>query len=139
MLGTFSDWQAMRYVEDGSQVCAMWTDPTRSSARKAHAFVAHRRGPRSFNEVSVSFGVELRDGSKVEATIDKQRFELYTDGDSAWNPSAGEDRRMVDAMRAGAELTVRGTAADGTTLSDTYSLMGFTAAHRKLDEACQVR
>lgn len=139
LLGTFSDWQAMRYVEDGAQVCAMWTDPRETPVEGAHAFVAHRRGPQSFHEVSVQFATPLRDGATVLASIGEQRFELYSEGRSAWNPSAEADRRMVGAMRAGATLEVVATGASGASLRHSYSLIGFTAAHEALNEACGAR
>ena len=33
-------------------------------------------------------------------------------------------------------MTVEGESADGRQTSDVYSLLGFTAAHEAIDEAC---
>jgi hypothetical protein len=141
-LGQFSDWQAIHYVEDGQRVCSMWSDPIQRgdhpSRGDAHAFIAHR-GSEHVHEVSLQFGVDLKARSTVVAAIGKQRFKLYVDGDGAWNPSLGEDQRMVDAMRRGANLVVSASTADGRKLKDTYSLSGFTAAHKAIGKACNIK
>ena len=135
LIGNFTDWQAMSYDDDG-KVCSLWTNPKPAGRREAHAFVAHRPAAQSFHEVSIRFAVPLKKDSTVSAVIGRQRFTMYVDGDSAWNPSIAEDQRMVQAMRAGAILTVTGTTATGETVRDTYSLSGFTAAHQSASRAC---
>ena len=42
---------------------------------------------------------------------------------------------MVDAMRKGADLTVKGTSGRGTQSTDQYSLMGLTQALDKIEQA----
>ena len=59
--------------------------------------------------------------------------------DGAWNPSGGEDVRMVNAMRKGAKLELTATTSDGRRLRDVYSLSGFTAAHKAVNNACDVK
>ena len=137
LLGSFTDWRAMRY-DDGGKVCSMWADD-QSRTSGTHAFVAHRVQQKSFHEITVQLGTPLKSGSTLEAVIGSQRFKLYVDGDSAWNNTAKEDLRMVRAMRAGATLKVRGTTRDGRSISRKFSLKGFTAAHKALNKACNVR
>ena len=43
---------------------------------------------------------------------------------------------LVDALKAGSQLTVRGTSQRGTDTTDTYSLSGVTAAMAEIDKAC---
>ena len=140
LLGTFRDWNAMEYMESGDPVCVMWSDPGQvgSSARalKPHAFVSHRPGQRAFHEVSIQVGTPLRAGSVLVLRVGEQRFTLYTDGDSAWNNSLKEDLRLIRAMRAGRTINISATAADGKEIRDSYSLFGFTAAHRSINSAC---
>ena len=40
-------------------------------------------------------------------------------------------------MKAGSDLTVRGTSTRDTFSLDTFSLLGFTAAHQAMVQACQ--
>jgi len=41
-------------------------------------------------------------------------------------------------MRRGGTLVVKGTSSRGTDTTDRYSLMGFTAAHNAISQACGV-
>ena len=41
--------------------------------------------------------------------------------------------------RAGAEMVVTGTSWRGTETRDTYSLSGFSAAHKAISTACRVK
>jgi hypothetical protein len=63
-------------------------------------------------------------------------FRLFTAGDGAWNSSTDKDNEMVQAMIRGADLVIAGESSRGTKTTDTYSLLGFTAAHRAMTEAC---
>jgi hypothetical protein len=143
LLGSFRDWSSMHYEANNARVCVTWTDPTQSSGsnreQKPHAFVSHRPGARAFHEVSIQVGTPLRAGSVLIAMVGEQRFTLYSDGDSAWNNSLKEDLRLIRAMRAGRSVTITATAADGAQIRDSYSLFGFTAAHRVINEACKAK
>jgi hypothetical protein len=44
---------------------------------------------------------------------------------------------MVDAMRKGSELTVKGTSGRGTQSIDEYSLKGLAQALDKIDKECR--
>jgi len=39
-------------------------------------------------------------------------------------------------MIRGAEMVIAGESSRGTQTTDTYSLLGFTAAHEAMNEAC---
>jgi hypothetical protein len=71
--------------------------------------------------------------------IDGKQFSLFTDDDTAWGGDAKVDSALVAAMKAGATMIVKGTSARGTLTTDTYSLAGFTAAHKAIDKACDVK
>ncbi|MGZ8996253.1 MAG: invasion associated locus B family protein [Rhodospirillales bacterium] len=43
---------------------------------------------------------------------------------------------MLDAMRAGRQMVVKGTSTRGTLTTDTYSLNGFSTALQSIDKAC---
>ena len=49
---------------------------------------------------------------------------MYTQNDGAWIKNVAEEARMIDAMRKGADLTVKGTSGRGTQSTDQYSLKG---------------
>ena len=41
---------------------------------------------------------------------------MYTQNDGAWIKNVAEEARLIDAMRKGADLTVKGTSTRGTQL-----------------------
>ena len=70
------------------------------------------------------------------AAVGPDEFRMFTDADAAWNRSPENDADMVTKMIAGSSLTVLGESSRGTETRDIYSLLGFTAAHEAIDEAC---
>ncbi len=68
------------------------------------------------------------------------KFEFFTQNSggtgSAWVEDAAVERRVVDAMKGGAQIVVTGVSQRGTTTKDTYSLGGISAALDKVHEAC---
>ncbi|MFI5018219.1 MAG: invasion associated locus B family protein, partial [Dongiales bacterium] len=59
--------------------------------------------------------------------------------DRAWAKDATADKAMIDAMRKGSSLTVKGTSSRGTEITDTYSLLGFSKAYQAIGAACKVQ
>jgi invasion protein IalB len=62
---------------------------------------------------------------------------MYTQGDGLWIKNAAEEERMVDAMRKGADATVKGVSAKGTETTDVFSLKGLTQALDRLTQDCK--
>ncbi|MEE8247875.1 MAG: invasion associated locus B family protein, partial [Alphaproteobacteria bacterium] len=63
-------------------------------------------------------------------------WDLFTNGASAWAPTAVDDKAIVKSMRAGSSMTVKGTSSRGTQTTDTYSLLGFSKALGAITKAC---
>ena len=91
---------------------------------------------RPLGEVSVEAGYTYKPGSEVEITVDGQNFKLFTQGGNAWAYDEKGDRALLEAMRAGRQMVVKGTSSRGTLTTDTYSLAGFSAALQSIDKAC---
>jgi len=62
---------------------------------------------------------------------------MYTQADGAWVKNAAEETRLVDAMRKGADLAVKGTSAKGTASTDVYSLRGLPEALNRVGQECK--
>lgn len=99
-------------------------------------FVSYRPGANVAGEVAFTGGYPYRSGSTVQVTIGDATFELFTDGDWAWPAAAGDDARLVAAMKRGAEARVVGVSSRGTRTEDTFSLFGFTAAVEEAERRC---
>ena len=141
-LGTFNVWSAMTFDEENAIVCMMWSQPDKAEGDytkrgEIFVFVTHRPGNREMNKVSFETGYTFKEDSEVKVTIDGRAYSLYTDGSTAWSRDDKDDRRMVEAMRAGRSMIMEGVSSRGTQTRDTYSLSGFTAAHNAINKACK--
>jgi hypothetical protein len=142
-LGTEDAWHAFQFMENGNRVCYMASRPTEERGNYTQrgdvfVLVTHRPAENSRNVVSFITGYTYEPGSEVRVTIGGDTFSLFTEGDTAWARDAATDQRLVQAMRRGAEMVVRGTSNRGTLTTDTYSLFGFTATHETISEACGI-
>lgn len=142
MLGQFRDWSAHIYEENGTRICYLYSEPKKEEGDytkrgKTYTQVANRPAESVRNEVSVTAGYTFKRDSNVEVVIGSQKFRLFTDSGNAWAQDSNTDQRLVAAMKAGSDMVVRGTSSRGTLTTDTYSLLGFTAAHGAMESACR--
>jgi invasion protein IalB len=144
LINVFGDWSAFSGRETGKTVCYMGSVPRKKSGKykargKTLIVIIHRPAEKALNVVNIQAGYTYKPGSEVQFTIDGATFTLFTDGGYAWAKDAEADRALTLAMRVGSRLVVRGTSAGGTATTDTYSLKGFTAAHKAIGKACGVK
>ena len=140
-IGSHRDWNVYKFQDGEETICYMASEPKKQEGNYTRrgdpaVLVTRRPGPRPLVEVSVQPGYTYQDGSDVEIQIDRRKFLLFTRGEHAWTPREEDDRNLIDAMKRGVNMTVRGTSTLSTYSLDTYSLLGFTAAHDAMIEAC---
>ncbi len=114
-------------TRDGKEV-----EVTRGDIR---LYVAYRPGQNG--EVSFTGGYPFAPDSTVEVDIGGQKFNLFTEGESAWTGSPTEDQKLISALRAGSSAVLTGRSARGTTTKDTFSLSGITAATNAAQARCK--
>jgi Invasion associated locus B (IalB) protein len=141
-LGTHRDWNVYAFTEDGEKICYMASEPKKQEGNYTRRgnpalLVTRRPGPKVVDEVSVQPGYTFLEGSEVDVTIGGEKFSLFTRGEHAWTRSEEEDRALINAMKRGNEMTVRGTSTKETYSLDTYSLLGFTAGYDAMVGACR--
>ena len=144
LLGQYGDWGAYTASPGGNKVCFALAKPkttkTEPEGRKrdpSYVFVSTRPADKVKNEVSVIIGYPFKTNSDATAEIGTTKFAMYTKDDGAWIKNAAEETRMVDAMRKGADLTVKGTSGRGTQSTDQYSLKGLAQALDKIEQECK--
>lgn len=144
-INRFSDWSAQTYDDSGKTLCYATSSPKKQAGNfksRGNPFIAITHAPQSGvrDQVSYIAGYELKPNSDVTLTIGKQTFSLSVlQKDRAWAKDGETDRAMIDAMRKGSSLTVKGTSARGTEITDTYSLLGFSKAYAAISTACKVQ
>lgn len=149
MVDSETDWSV--YVADSPKECFIVSKPTGWSAQRDGQAVTVRRGDIRFyisiipgeeiaSEPSFLAGYPLQQDAPAEMKIEDTTFNLYPNAEInaeyAW-PRPDDDANLISAMRGGSEAIVVGTSARGTITTDTFSLIGFTAAYEKAQEMCQ--
>ena len=137
-------WGAFELQENGSKTCYMAAQPGKTAPKdvkrgEVWLLITHRPKKKVKNEVSVYTGYPYKKDSKVAVAIDGKGYSLFTHEETAWARTPSEDGRLVKAMRRGNRMIVRGTSQRGTKTTDTYSLRGFTKAHKAISKACKVK
>ena len=142
LLGEFNNWAAYTYKAPDTKVCYISSRPKASepkTAKRDPAFflVTHMPGRKVRGEIMTIIGYAFKKDSTVELKVDDAVFELFSNADGAWADTTAAEKKIVDAMRNGKALLLKGTSWRGTETLDTYSLEGVSAALAKIDEACK--
>jgi invasion protein IalB len=144
LLAEFGDWGAYTATPGGKKVCFALAKPASSETNPpnrprdaAWLFVSTRPSEKVREEVSVIFGYPLKANSDATIEIGSTNFAMYTQNDGAWVKNAAEEARLVDAMRKGADVTVRGESGRGTKTIDKFSLKGVAQALDRAAAECR--
>lgn len=147
-LGTFDSWTAVELADRGGKICYVVARPTKSEPAgvkrgEVRLTITHRPGTNHRDEVSFQSGYPYGDGATVVVEVEKKKVELFTkidvDPEGAWTRDAAADKTLVEAMRSGKTLTVKGSSARGTATTDTFALAGFAKAYGEIGKACGVK
>jgi invasion protein IalB len=141
LLGSYGDWGAYTASPSGKKVCfalakpkSSQTNPPGRKRDQAYLFISSRPAENVRNEVSLIVGYPFKENSDATAEIGQAKFAMSTQKDGAWIKNTAEEARLLDAMRKGADLTIKGTSSRGTQSTDQFSLKGLAQA---LDRAAQ--
>jgi invasion protein IalB len=144
LVGQFGTWGAYVAAPGGKKVCfalakpsSMKTNPPNRPRDPAYAFVSTRPAERVANEVSIMIGYPLKPGSEGSLEVSGNKYAMYTQGDGLWIKNAAEEDKMVDALRKGADVTIKGVSSRGTETTDVYSLKGLAQALDRLAQDCK--
>ncbi len=92
------------------------------------------------DQVSYVAGYEMKPDSQVSIIIGKETYALtILQKDRAWAKDPDTDKALVGAMKKGNSVTIKGTTTTGKTVTDTYSLLGFSKAYQAIGAACKIQ
>ncbi|TPW27772.1 invasion associated locus B family protein [Pararhizobium mangrovi] len=136
----FNAWGAYSYQSDKGKICYVLSVPTSEKPTDVNHgdvffLISQRPGQNVTYEPQAMMGYELKDGSKVDTSIDgDSNFTLFTKGNSAWVENAAREPALVKAMRGGSNMTVDAVSSRGTKTQYTYSLSGVSAALDRIQD-----
>jgi hypothetical protein len=140
-IGRFDDWEAATLTERGQKVCYAFTRAAASApavqGRGEVVLVLTHRG-RSRDEVAVragyTFPANAEPSGTVEASGGNVALAFFTAGEAAF---ARDRAASVNAFERGRALRLTSPGPRGGNVVDMFSLRGFSAARRAINEACK--
>jgi invasion protein IalB len=146
LLGQFGDWGAYTATPAGRKVCFALSKPTssqdipanrRTAANPVYMFVSTRPSEKVKDEVSILVtGYAFKASTDASLAIGSAAFPIYTQNDGAWVKNSGDEARMLDAMRKGADAVIKAETSKGTKTTDTFSLKGLGQALDRVAQEC---
>ena len=144
LLGQYGDWGAYAATPSGRKVCFVLAKPVSSQTvppnrprDAAFLFVSSRPAEKVKDEVSVIIGYGFKPNLDAQLEVAGAKYAMYTQNDGAWVKNVAEETELVDTMRKGSDVTVKGTSARGTATTDVFSLKGLTQALDRAGAECK--
>lgn len=142
LLETAGKWQAFSSQQGRAKVCyALSKAESRLPANlkdvEGLLFVATRPTEGVRNEISFVMNFDLKEDVEHQAIIGAERFVLVAKGQNMWLKNPAEEPRMLDSLRKGAALEIKGTSKRGNPTADKYSLSGMSQAVKRAEDACK--
>jgi Invasion associated locus B (IalB) protein len=141
-LGRFKDWDAYKTTVNGQVACFAVSKPKDMLPKGVNRdpvffIITNWPGRNVTGEPSIQTGYPYRPGSNAAVTVGGRSYDFFTKDDGAWLASPDDEKKLIDDMRKGTTMVVKGTSSRGTTTTDRYSLSGSSAALDKVAEACK--
>ncbi len=142
LLESAGKWQAFTSQQGRSKVCyALSKAESRLPANlkdvEGMLFVSSRPAEGVRNEISFVMNFPLKEDVEHQAIIGEERFALVAKGENMWLKNPAEEPRMLDSLRRGTSLEIKGTSKRGNSTSDKYSLAGITQVVKRAEDACK--
>ncbi|ALK10973.1 hypothetical protein [Blastochloris viridis] len=141
LLGKFGDWAAYVSQTPKTKICYALSQPKDrqpASLKRdpGFMFISHRPGEGVRNEVSATMGFPLRDGD-ASMQIGNVVFAMTSKDENVWIKNPAEEQRLIDTMRRGKDLAIKGTSRRGNESTDRYSLSGLAQALDRVAQECK--
>jgi len=142
LLESAGKWQAFSSQQGRSKICyALTKAESRSPANlkdvEGLLFISNRPTEGVRNEISLVMNFDLKEDAEHQAIIGSDRFVLVAKGQNVWLKNPAEEGRMLDALRKGAALEIKGTSKRGNATTDKYSLAGISQIVKRAEDACK--
>lgn len=142
LLETAGKWQAFSSQQGRTKVCyALSKAESRMPANlkdiEGLLFVATRPTEGVRNEISFVLNFDLKEDVEHQAIIGSERFALVAKGQNMWLKNPAEEPRMLDSLRKGSGLEIKGTSKRGNPTADKYALAGMNQAVKRAEDACK--
>ncbi len=139
-IGQFGDWTAYESGSDADRFCYLVSSPQKASLKNRRGdiffLIWHRPNAGEFDVVQVDVGYTFKSDTEAEVIIGDKTWSLFTRDKNAWTYEGKDDGEVVEAMRKGRTMTVKGRSSRNNDTTDSYSLSGVTAGTNAINKAC---
>ena len=137
----YEDWAAYVGEAAANKVCFAISQPKDIKPKNVkrgpiYFYISHWPSEKVRGEISIKVGYPLRENVSPEVTIGKDKFKLFSKNEGAFVESTEMEKKIVEAMKGGAEMIVQGRSKRGTLTTDRYSLNGISSALDRIAKDC---
>ena len=141
-IATYRDWNVFKLDTGDDVVCFAVSEPKdRAPKNVEHGdifmIVSTWASGAAVNQPSFKAGFNFRPRSKPVIRVGSDRFEMYPSDNEAFIEESAEERRLINAMKRGADMVVQAVSARGTPVTYEVSLLGVTAALNRVQSECE--
>ncbi|SHF03233.1 hypothetical protein SAMN05444339_10367 [Loktanella atrilutea] len=111
-------------------------NPTTGNRGDIYLMVFYRPSENVKGQIMFTGGYPFAPGSTVDLDVGGSQFQLFTEGEYAWPATPEDDARVVAAMKRGSDAVLKARSGRGNVTTDTFSLLGFTAAVEEAANRC---
>lgn len=137
-IGDYGNWTAAVYWERGQKLCYAFTGAIRMSHPRSDVRLMVTRGRQGRSEVALAAGYRYPRNARVSVSVGRTSLPFQAEGDAAF---ATNSQAAVASFRRGSEAVAQGPRRAGRrgTVTDAFSLRGFTAAYSAINRECPAR
>ena len=146
-LKNYKNWCAGEYKGNEAKSCIMIStpinekgEPPYKSRGEIYTTIYHIPSEDSNGVMYITTGYTYKKDTLVTIQIDKnKKYEFNViENDTAFSDDANVDKQIIVEMKKGNNMKVVGFSSRGTKTTDTYSLVGFSAAYAHISNLCNV-
>jgi hypothetical protein len=141
LVTSYGDWEVYMAQSGRSKICYAlsrpkdWT-PKNVSRDPAYLFVSFRPAENVRNEVAFEFGFTAKENGPAEVSVGNTSYALLAKATNAWLKNPAEEGQAIATMAKSGTMTVKSQSARGSSLTDRYSLNGFSKALEHARKEC---
>jgi hypothetical protein len=141
LLGQYDNWGAYWAAPEGRKICFAAARPNGARSNRgrkpAYLFISSRPHDKVKDEISAIASSPFRSNIDASATIGGKTYAMVTSADGAWVKNAADETRLIEAMRKGGDLQLKGTTDRGLQSTDVYSMKGLAQALDRIARECK--
>ena len=138
--GKYGDWNVFTNSADET-MCFIASIPIKqlpTSKNWNPTFYLAKYGQNAI-QPSINAGYIYRAGTQATIKILEYTLQLNTEKQGAWLGTQETEKILIDAMKKGTSMVVKGESEFNTLTTDTYSLKGVTRSIQEMNKLCPTK